>query len=190
MNDNKNEIWKDVKGFSGFYQVNNKGKVKSVERDVIGKNNSIRHLPEKIISDTDNGKGYRVVTLYNGTGKRTFKKVHQLVAEAFIPNPNNLPEVNHIDGDKTNNCLENLEWCTTKENCEHRQRTGLGNTKNANEARKIKIRQYDINTGETIKIYNCAADAAKELGTKNDAISRVVRGERKSFKVYGFEKIE
>ena len=184
-----NEIWKDIKDFEGIYQVSNKGRIKSLERTVTGKLNSIRTLPEKFITPTDNGKGYMVVALYKDD-KRHFKKMHRLVAEAFIPNPDNKPEVNHIDGNKKNNTVENLEWNTTKENCEHRQKTGLGNTENARKSRMKPIECYDINTGKIISTYDCAASAARALGCKNDAISRVVRGDRSSYKGMGFRLID
>ena len=107
------EIWCEIKDFEGLYQVSNMGRVKSLKREVLGKMNSTRIIFEKLLSDRDNGKGYRVLELYKDS-KRYFKKVHRLVAEAFIPNPENKPEVNHIDTDKTNNCVTNLEWVTGK----------------------------------------------------------------------------
>ena len=70
----------------------------------------------KKLKDRDNGRGYRAVRLYNSEGKMISKYVHRLVAETFIDNPNNLPEVNHIDEDKSNNCVDNLEWCDRKYN--------------------------------------------------------------------------
>jgi hypothetical protein len=103
------EVWKDVNGFEGFYKISNRGRIKSLERNVTGKLGSVRTLPEKELTPTDNGKGYMVVTLYKD-GKRHFRKIHKLVAEHFIPNPENKPEVNHKDGNKRNNFKANLEW--------------------------------------------------------------------------------
>lgn len=97
--------WRNVVGYEGAYQVSNTGKVRSVDR-LIGN----RFVHGKILSDADSGKGYRYVNLRkNNKGKNLF--VHRLVAQAFIPNKEGMPEVNHKDEDKANNCVGNLEWC-------------------------------------------------------------------------------
>ena len=105
------EIWKDIKGFEGLYQISNLGRVKSVARY----SEQNHFLPEKILSICHAIAGYTDVSLYKD-GKRYHKKPHRLVAEAFIPNPNNLPEVDHIDTNKDNNCVDNLRWVTHSEN--------------------------------------------------------------------------
>ena len=106
------EEWRDIKGFEGKYMVSNLGIVKSLNYNNTGK--------EGIMEPHDNGKGYlRVQLCKNGKGK--WYRINRLVALAFIPNPDNLPEVNHIDKDKTNNKVENLEWCTTQYNVEYSQ---------------------------------------------------------------------
>ena len=121
---NIEEIWKDIKGYEGYYQVSNLGRIKSLDRMKNNQYNeyfmSGRILKSSIIKD----KGYCRVSLNNGKGRKS-KRVHRLVAEAFIPNLENKPEVNHIDGNKLNNCADNLEWCTNKENIEHSIKTGL-----------------------------------------------------------------
>jgi hypothetical protein len=105
------ELWKDIKGYEGMYQVSNYGNVRSLDRyDSIG-----RFKTGTILSEGDNGNGYKNVQLYkDGQGRMYY--VHRLVAEAFIPNPDNLPQVNHMDEDKSNNCVTNLEWCTNEYN--------------------------------------------------------------------------
>ena len=103
------EIWKDVIGFEGKYKVSDRGLVKTMSYKKTGKE---RLLSERIVS------GYNRVVLYKD-GKAENKYVHRLVAENFIPNPNNLKEVNHIDGNKLNNCIENLEWVSAKQNSTH-----------------------------------------------------------------------
>lgn len=105
------EIWKDVKGLEGYYQVSGEGFVKSLDRvDCSG-----RHLKGMLIKPFKDRGGYLCVVLTK-EGKRYRKKVHRLVAEAFIPNPEGKPEVDHIDTVQTNNCVENLRWVTAKEN--------------------------------------------------------------------------
>lgn len=99
------EIWKDVEGYEG-YQVSNKGRVKSLNFRHTGK--------ERILKSNPDG-GYCLVSLYRN-GKRTSKKIHRLVATAFIPNPENKPEVNHINHNKRDNRASNLEWVTSEEN--------------------------------------------------------------------------
>ena len=105
------EIWKDIPGFEGLYQVSNHGNILSVKR------NKYR----KIRKDK---WGYSIVGLNKDGGQKQLF-VHRLVAVAFIPNPNNFAEVNHIDGNKANNSVDNLEWCNRYENAHHAFRTGL-----------------------------------------------------------------
>jgi hypothetical protein len=108
---NNKEIWKDIPGYEGSYQVSNYGRVKRLEH--IAPNN-IR-LSEKISTQFKNQNGYMIVILSkNGEGKKF--QVHRLVAQAFLPNPNNLPFVNHKDESRIHNNVENLEWCTAKYN--------------------------------------------------------------------------
>ena len=111
------EIWKDISGYEGYYQVSNLGNVKSMERMVERKNNETGNLSLKsrILSLNTYPKGYKKVTLRkNNTSKSFFG--HRLVAEAFIPNPNNYPYVNHKDENPSNNHSDNLEWCTNEYN--------------------------------------------------------------------------
>ena len=118
------EIWKDVVGYKGLYQVSNLGRVKSLPK-IAG----FRKQDEKQSAIFVDRHGYCKVNLYkNNTHKQCY--VHILVATAFLPNNDNKPQVNHIDGDKCNNCTENLEWCTAKENVIHSYKTGLKFGKN------------------------------------------------------------
>lgn len=171
----KKEIWKNIKNYEGLYQVSNIGRIKSFKRN------------ESIMQPNDNGKGYLQVGL-SKNGKRSYFKIHRLVAEAFIPNPYSKPEVNHIDGNKQNNTVENLEWCTTKENCQHRQKTGLGNIEAATKAKYKIVLKYDLKTGKILEEFESAKAAALSLGSnRSDNIARVCRGERNSFKGFGFK---
>lgn len=105
------EIWKDIEGFEGLYQVSNLGRVKCVEHKCPGRH-GLRTVKEHLMTQVKGSKGYFYVALSNMDRGRTFT-VHRLVAKAFIPNPENLPCVNHKDEDKFNNNVDNLEWCTS-----------------------------------------------------------------------------
>lgn len=111
----QSEIWKDVPGYSGLYQVSNNGRVKSLNRRVNGPKCNGRNVRERILKPACNSYGYKTVALYDGK-KRTTKTIHRLVALAFIPNPDGKPEIDHINAIRTDNRAENLRWVTRKEN--------------------------------------------------------------------------
>ena len=102
------EVWRDIEGYKGIYQVSNKRRVKSLNYRQTGK--------EGILKQCKNRKGYLCVCLCKD-GEQKGHKVHRLVGQAFIPNPDGLPQINHKDEDKTNNCVDNLEWCDNLYNC-------------------------------------------------------------------------
>lgn len=112
------EIWRDIPGYEEIYKISNLGRIKSLHRD---------RIKGQILNPAKNNRGYLRLGL-SGNGKVRYDSVHRLVAEAFIPNPKNLPEVNHIDGNKLNNRVENLEWVTKGENQIHAYKTGLRKT--------------------------------------------------------------
>lgn len=113
------EIWKDIPGYEGLYQVSNLGDIKVLDRIVnCGiKNNKTVIRKSKLLKQRIN-QGYYEVAL-SKNGKKRFLKVHRLIAITFLPNLNNLPSVNHKDENKLNNCIDNLEWCTIKYNCNY-----------------------------------------------------------------------
>ena len=112
------EIWKDVVGYEGLYQVSNMGEVKSLERTIIKSNGREQYIPERILIPGLSIWGYLSVSLYKKESKKT-TKIHRLVAAAFLMVSVSRLHVNHIDGNKLNNKVDNLEWCTPKENTAH-----------------------------------------------------------------------
>ena len=116
------EIWKDIEGYEGIYQVSNKGRVKSLKRKICSNSNNHKYntLSEKLLKLSGGGKYIQVILCKDG--KTSAKLVHRLVAQAFIPNPNNYPVINHKDENKKNNDVRNLEWCTYKYNNEYNGR--------------------------------------------------------------------
>ena len=171
------EFWKPVGGFEGLYEVSNLGRVKSVERIVGGRwgKYTVKEKFRKLNRDKD---GYLTVTLYSNGGAKKFM-VHRLVAESFIPNPHNLPEINHKDEDKTNNCADNLEWCTTCYNIHY----GTAIQRRALKFSKT-VYQYSIN-GEFIREWPSVMDIQRILGYWNGSISACCRNERNT--AYNFK---
>lgn len=115
------EVWKDIKGYENLYQVSNFGNVRSLDKSIVRKNGEKLTVHGKVLKPMIS-KGYYYVRL-NNCGVWKDEQVHRLVAGAFISNPNNLPEVNHIDEDKTNNYIDNLEWCSRKYNINYGSRS-------------------------------------------------------------------
>jgi len=196
LDDIKSEIWKDIEGFNGLYQVSNLARVKSLK---CGKTKILKQ---------NNSNGYLIVS-FNKNGEREYPRVHRLVAKAFILNPENKSQVNHKNGIKTDNKLENLEWCTAQENMRHAFDTGLkvgkkgenspifgdkhplfGKKGKDNKSSK-PIYQY-TKSCEFIKKWNCMSDAANELKIHNSSISQCAKGKRPSAGKYlwKYEKLE
>lgn len=112
------EIYKDIEGYEGLYKVSNLGNVKSVGRYVLCRDGQHKPVYEKVISPGNNGAGYLFVYLWKDNKSKRYY-IHQLVAKAFIENPNNYTKVNHKDFNKANNTIDNLEWCTDSQNMAH-----------------------------------------------------------------------
>lgn len=171
----KNEIWKDVAGYEGLYQVSSEGRVKSLARVVIRNNGQKLPIKERILKPAFNGRGYLIVDLCDG-GKRKHFKVHRLVCQAFHENPDNKPQVNHIDEDTTNNRASNLEWVTAKENVNHGTRT-----KRMAKTNSKPVGQY-TKDGEPIKVWQSATVAERQAGFNYQHICDVANGNRKTHK--------
>ncbi len=151
------ELWKPVVGFEGIYEVSNLGNVRSLDRIVTYRDGRKVYYKGKILSQKINIKwGYKEVVLYKHRQGKTYR-VNRLVALAFLPNPDNLPEVNHIDEDKTNNKVDNLEWCSRKYNCNYGNRVD----KYIN-SRGIKIQQLDCD-GSVLHIYRSISEACRSI---------------------------
>lgn len=162
------EEWKDIEGYEGLYQVSNLGRVKRSKGKYM--------KSERILMLFINTPGYLQVMLCKNNKCKKFT-VHRLVANAFIPNPENKPQVNHIDEDKTNNKVSNLEWVTAKENVNHGTR---------NERSSKKIKAIDIANGEW-NDYKSISECARELGLHQSSISICLKGKRKTSGGYTFK---
>jgi hypothetical protein len=171
------EIWKDVVGYEGYYEVSTHGNVRSVTRTFIKKYGDGERsvtVSSKDLKPMTNYKGYLYVELRNN-GTRFHAYIHRLVANAFIANVHNKPQVNHKDTNKTNNHVDNLEWATNSENQLHAQAHGLVSSKGKGR-KAIPIGQFK--NGELVAEFSSIADAQRETGISS--IAYVVRGERKS----------
>lgn len=182
------EIWKDIEGYEGQYQISSLGRVKSLERITRFKNrDSIRKEPEKILAYKKHHKGYVKAQLR----KRDILKsyfVHRLVAQAFLPNTENKETVNHKDGDKLNNTIENLEWMSNTENMQHAYRTGIRDNKKLHEKQKKPVAQY-TKDGQLVAKYPSIDDAVKATGFRQSGISSCCLGRYKSTFGYVFKFI-
>ena len=161
------EIWKDIEGYEGRYQVSNLGRVKRVTTG-------------RILKGGKNTCGYLKVQLYKN-GSKSDKTIHRLVAQAFIPNPENKLEINHIDEYKTNNVVSNIEWATRKENINHGTRN-----ERVSKTMSISIIATNLKTGEYREFYG-TRECARQLGLHNQGITHVLKGRRKQTGGYTFK---
>lgn len=151
------EIWKDITGYEGKYQVSSFGRVKSLEY-----HNAKGIKRCGILQPATDNSGYHRCALSKNNILKTYK-VHRLVAIAFIPNPDNLPQINHKDGNKKNNNVENLEWCDNSHNQKHAYRLGLNPP---HQGHKVKVALVNKITGER-KDFDMVTDASNYLGYKS-----------------------
>lgn len=174
------EIWADVKGYEGLYLISTYGNCKTTNyRPGYGR------IPEDIndimkIENPDNHQGYCTIKLSKNGKKRT-ARIHRLVAEAFIPNPNNYPCVNHIDGNKLNNNVNNLEWCTEKQNMEHAAKFNL-----VNRGKQQYVKQLTLD-GKLIKIHKSIREASRETNICRDSITKCLKGKQQQCNNFKWE---
>ena len=161
------EIWKDIKGFKNLYQISNLGNIKSL--------NAYGHNKKKLLKPFIDKNGYLNIILSKNK-KKKYCLVHQLVAKAFIKNPNNYNEVNHLDGNKENNCVDNLEWCDRKHNIRHAFENNLIKTRK-------KVNQYDLD-GNLIATWVSVGMAEKILKFNSSHIYECCNGKIKTCNGY------
>lgn len=175
------ELWEAVKGFEGKYEISTLGNVKSLSRweNFMGHKRSRKG---RILKPVHDNHGYLMVCLRDGL-KNYNRTIHKLVANAFIPNPLNKATVNHIDGIKTNNHVDNLEWATISENTKHAHATGLAKSPRIwagkfglHHISSKGVKQIDKATGNVICVFGSQAEAAEKTGIAQWRISYHLRG--------------
>lgn len=166
------EIWKDIPNYEGKYQISNLG--------------NIRHFGKtKLIKQQINKDDYSIVSLRNGKTKKTYR-VHRLVAKAFIPNPENKPQINHIDGNKRNNCVINLEWVNASENIRHAHKIGIYNQKQHSMAmNKYKKKVAKIKNGKIVELYESLSLASQLNNVSKQCIHNAIKNP--NYTCVGFE---
>jgi len=174
------KIWKDIKGYEGYYQISNTGQVKSIFRKVPNKLNRVQVYKEKILKPTKTSNGYYMIDLYDNKNNRKKHSIHRLVCFAFVENTNNnYRYVNHKDGNKLNNNYLNLEWCTSSQNNKHAYDIGLkigyfkGKMGEENPKSK-RVTQLTL-TGNMIRSYYSISEASRETGIASSNIGYVCR---------------
>lgn len=183
-------MWKTIKEYEGYYEVSDDGRVRSLDRFIKNKSGLFsgreRFLAGSEMKLTESSgrkdeQGYLVVNLHKD-GISSVIPVHILVANAFIPNPHNLPTINHIDGDKHNNSVSNLEWASYADNNIH----ALIN--NLRRPRGVAVQQFTMD-GDLLKTYKSVTQAAKETGVSRGMISHCVNGRLESASGYKWKKL-
>lgn len=186
--ENSNELWLPVKGYESYYEVSNYGNVRSLARSSKHWRSGYQRMVygKLLIKQVAKRGGYHTVHL-KISGKRKNCKVHRLVAEAWLSNTYNKPFINHKDGNKINNSIKNLEWCTHQENVNHAVANGL-RPKIVRTKKWKSVLAYNKN-GDFIKEYTSIRDAARELNVFGQNICSVLSGRQKWVKGYTFKPV-
>ena len=172
------EVWVDICGYDGFYQVSNIGNVRRTR--YCDAASASHHTPMRNMKSHVSSLGYhRIKLTINGVSKLHF--IHRLVAGSFIPNPNGLPCVNHMDGNKSNNCVSNLEWCSHAENNAHANALGLRVLKNKKGSRPVS--QFTID-GSLVASFPSANESSRKTGFASSHIQDCCNGKSRSWKGY------
>ena len=184
------EAWKDIPGYNGRYQASNLGRIRSMDREVTKSNGSKEFYKGKVLKPFVGTNGYLYITIAEEPGKFRPRRLHRVIAETFIPNPLNLPQINHINEDKTDNRVCNLEWCTAEYNTFYGHRIEKFAKSNRNNPALSKgVNQYDLE-GNYLRNFPSAAEASRYLGRDCVAACRIGQCCRHLFKTgnsaYGY----
>lgn len=184
----ESEIWKDIKDYEGLYMVSNLGRIKSLKRKANTGRGGWRIWEERILKQGTGTSGEKTIVLYssNSENKKRSRLVHRLVIEAFIPNPENKPTVNHIDGNRKNNCLSNLEWATWSENNKHAYLTGLNNPSKNLPKHNRPVDMLDLE-GNILMSFNSITEASLYIGKSLSPIYGVCAGYPKHHTAHGYK---
>jgi hypothetical protein len=163
------ESWKSVVGYEGLYEVSSFGCVKSLKRKYAG---------ERMLKQRKASSGYLYVDLYKNGTRKSFR-VHKLVANSFVENPLSLPQINHIDGNKQNNNVRNLEWCTARGNIVHAVKHGLKRSTRNHAAISKTVKMY-TSDGAYINTYPSTREAERQTGILQQSISKCCLGKRRT----------
>lgn len=174
-----NEIWYPLKGYENLYEISKTGKIKSLKK---------KHRTfEKLLKPKLTKDGYYQVSLYKN-GKSKCLRVHRLVALNFLENPENKEQVNHKDGNKLNNCVDNLEFCTNQENIDHSIRIGLQKPSGSTNSNAKKIAQYN-KEGTLLATYECCKYAHDITNIPKSTLSKILNKKQKYWKEYYFKEV-
>lgn len=171
------EVWKDIPDFEGFYQVSDKGRVRSLDREVWSEKRGVFYSQKGRVLKLSNVHGYSKITLWKN-GKPLTMRVHRLVAEALIPNPKELDCVNHKDENKSNNRIENLEWCTQRYNVNYGENSNIR-----------PVVATHVLTGKKTT-YPSIVEASRLGDFDHTCISNVCNGRRKTHKNHYWNYLE
>lgn len=162
------EIWKDIPGFEGLYQASNFGNIRGLDREVPYKNTPYTKFQKGILLKPKVGTHNYLEVVLMKHGERHCCRVHKLIALTFIPNPENLPIINHIDENKSNNRVDNLEWCNFSYNTEYSKKA-------------IHIKQYDLK-GNLVGEYSHYSEAGRNVGGNRFGVFKCCKGKLKTYK--------
>ena len=186
MSNEEQEVWKTYPEFD-FIEVSNLGNVRTKDRTVTRRNGRKQFVKGRVLKRRRNRYGYMQVS-FGVNGKKYYRTVHRMVLTTFCPNLNNYPEVNHIDCDRTNNRLDNLEWCTPQYNTAYREKYGIS-AKEASKVLRKPVFAVNLETGKILR-FESRSEAAYQLGIHDGDVCAVVNGRQNTAGGYYFTEDE